>query len=189
MGLFGKKKEQPARLPELSPVEVRADILNELAGMHGDDGWDYGIWLDNRLVGMAADPLAFWHDDTTDVEYDIVGESNYMPWLRMIQSIAEPGEREVRASAILVRDILNEYDPNAVAVTMTGRLVGYIPRADAPRIAGLLDQLAEVDVDGILVPACVGWDEGERRDIIGVRLDLPPGGALHDGVLEVRPFA
>lgn len=183
MGIFSRKKEQA---PQLAACEQVAEQLFEISGSIGDDGWDWLIFLDGQVVGMAKAPLGFWHDDESDCEYDIVGESHYLPWLTKLQGLAEPGEREFNQPAILVRDATNEYDPNAVAATIGGRRVGYIRRDDAPRIAALLDDLAEREVLGLMVPARVGWGAGDRSSVIGVRLDLPDSVSDPDVTFEIR---
>lgn len=184
MGLFGKKKQEATST--VDSCEALARQLDEVRETHQPDGgWPWFIALDGRPVGLASAPLAFWQDSDTDCEYGVVGESHYMPWLKQIQAIAEPGDSELRVMAVLVRDQANEFDPNAVAVTMAGRRVGYLPAADSTKIAGLFAQLGEIGVQGIVVEASVGW--GADRNRIGVRLDISPSVSEPGVVLAVAP--
>lgn len=191
MGFFGKKQAKPQLSPEIE-CEKLADRLSDPASIdRSREEWEWAIFVDGELAGMACPPIAFMHDSENDCEYEIVGESHYLDWLRMVRQAlggdpANAGDGSM--GAILVRDFENEYDDHAVAVTIGGRRVGYIPRGDARFFANLLERLAEVDVMGIQVPAEVGWAGGERSDVIGVRLDLPPQLAHSETVIEVRPI-
>lgn len=176
MGLFSKKKEAT---PPLDMVEHTARTIEELKDIDDAAGIEpnttHGILRDGSVVGLVTSTVAFMHDDDSDCEYDIVGESQYTGWLTMIRdNFGTRGQRgSVRVTAVLVRDILNEYDENAVAVTVTTRRVGFVPAADAPALSTLLGQLDEVDCMGLQVPCEIGWGEGERYAYVGVRLDLP----------------
>lgn len=166
--------------------EALAQHLDGIRETHPADGrWPYYIAMNDRLVGLAAEPLAFWRDEETDCQYNVVGESHYMPWLKKLQSLAEPGEQELRAFAILVRDFENQFDSNAVAVTVGGRRVGYIPSVDAATMVNLFTDLDTIGVTGIMVVAVIGW--GRDRDRIGVRLDIAPSLSEPTTELGVRP--
>lgn len=45
--------------------------------------------------------------------------------------------------AVLVREPRNEHDPNAVAVWIDGRKVGYVPKAQNKVLAAFIDQTGE----------------------------------------------
>ena len=69
--------------------------------------------------------------------FDVVGEAGSNADGRKRQDIlcgVEPGD-----PAALAREPHNAYDPNAIAVTIDGETVGYIPREDAAALAPLLD--------------------------------------------------
>ncbi len=69
--------------------------------------------------------------------FDVVGEAATNSDGRKRQDIlcdVEPGD-----SVLLVREPHNAYDPNAVAVTVDGETVGFIPRQDAALLAPVLD--------------------------------------------------
>jgi HIRAN domain len=42
---------------------------------------------------------------------------------------------------VLVREPTNAYDPNAVQVWIDGKRVGYIPKADAAKLAPVIDKI------------------------------------------------
>src|SRR6476469_1220661 len=74
----------------------------------------------------------------------VAGVSHYQPAL-LDASGAAPGD-EVRfdCRAELVPEPDNPHDPNAVAVRIDGRPVGYLPRDEALRWQSVIAPLAEV---------------------------------------------
>jgi hypothetical protein len=118
------------------------------------------------------------NDGPGTFQYQVVGESHYLNELKSIISDAglqvdEPGEYFCRA--FLLCEPKNEHDPNAVAVVIDSKRIGYIPRKDAQELAPELRKLANTRTRSgrggqvLCVQACVGWSGPER---IGVRLDL-----------------
>ena len=110
--------------------------------------------------------------------YDIVGESFHLDALQAIVTeegldLDQPGELACQAFLLCEPD--NPHDPNAVAVVISLRRVGHIPRDDAAELAPKLRELADSRVTEdrggrvLCVQARIGWREPDR---IGVRLDL-----------------
>ena len=127
---------------------------------------------------FPADADVAMNDGPGTFQYEVVGESHYLDNLQQIISSAglkvdEPGE--FYCQAFLFCEPGNQFNPNAVAVVIELKCVGYIPRADAQELAPKLRLLANTGTkDGLVgqvlcVQACIGWSGPER---IGVRLDL-----------------
>ena len=95
------------------------------------------------------------------IPYWAVGESHYQDALHYLRQFATP---EGRLPALLVREPHNQYDPNAVAVVVYGRLVGYLNRDDAAEMSDLLDELAEHE-QFLAVPACYQGGTPDKPNI------------------------
>ena len=76
---------------------------------------------------------------------EVAGESFHIGEIRKaITALGGPqSSGEIEASATLVPEPKNPHDRNAVAVTLAGFTVGYLPREDASRYAPVLGALAE----------------------------------------------
>lgn len=109
---------------------------------------------------------------------NVAGESHYQDALRQITGKGEGSVRQ-DATAHLIPEPENPYDPNAVRVEIDGMKVGYLPRALAGEYGALLGPIAA----RARVAACEALIAGGRDDdssTIGVFLRLPPpapGGA------------
>lgn len=108
-----------------------------------------------------------------DYELDIVGESHYQDALDTIAGGKTEDGHELECEAILERERNNPHDPNAVAVYIDDKKVGYLSRPHARRLSAILDKQK---LDGGVAEAIIvgGWrrannDEGHY----GVRLDIP----------------
>ncbi len=110
-------------------------------------------------------------DGTCD--FEIVGEASYQDALEQIAGRSdESAEHECRA--LLLADVENPFDDNAVRVTISGLTVGYVPRGDAPEVRALIHEHGPLECDALIVG---GWDRGARGSgHFGVRLDMewPP---------------
>jgi hypothetical protein len=74
---------------------------------------------------------------------EVVGESKYLPEIKRVLGKAhQPSGAEHQLPAHLVPEPHNIHDRNAVAVQISGRTVGYLPRDEAARYTGVLQQLA-----------------------------------------------
>lgn len=93
---------------------------------------------------------------------EVAGESHYQPALRVAAARAT-GERRV-VPVVLEPDDANDFDANAVAVKVFGRLVGYLPRPDAKRYRKRFGQ-SSFECRGSLVG-------GEAGKYLGIWLDL-----------------
>jgi hypothetical protein len=109
----------------------------------------------------------------------VVGESHYFDALRSVVATRDRrATGEMMVQAVLVPEPANRHDPNAVAVTIEGRLVGYLPREDAPAYATVLGPLASRGLFARLAARL--WWEGVRDGdwLASVSLDLAPADVL-----------
>ena len=109
---------------------------------------------------------------------DIVGESHYAGAIRsLLGDDFKPGGAEVMATAVLMPEPANEYDPNAVGVRVDGLLVGYLPRDEARRYAPVLGGLVARGLEPQVRARIWGaeWEDYDNRGTTfrgSVRLDL-----------------
>lgn len=108
---------------------------------------------------------------------DVVGESFHRTELLELIAKAPATEQqsgEVFVTALLVADRTNEYDSNAIAVMVDGKLVGYIARDETQGIHDAIRTVAEMGYspDGFYCKAVIGWSGDVQSAPIGVRLDL-----------------
>jgi HIRAN domain/Domain of unknown function (DUF4429) len=99
----------------------------------------------------------------------VAGESHHFRDLAHLAGPAASGERELTAS--LQREPGNRYDPNAVKVVIEGRLVGYLPREDAPAYQVPL-QLIEQKGRLATCKARLWWSREYDDFLASVSLDL-----------------
>ena len=103
--------------------------------------------------------------------YGVVGESRHNAQLRAIltaNGYALDNGGEHQTEALMLREPGNPFDPDAIAVVIDGKRVGYIPRDDAALLAPVFDG-HNANGEDIYVPARIGWSDPL---IIGVFLDL-----------------
>jgi hypothetical protein len=100
--------------------------------------------------------------DAVDLQdrLEIRGESHYLPELRALKRRSESWV------ATLIREPLNEYDPNAIAVEIDGTTIGHVAREQAEELAPQLDVLRSRGLVVDLRVQLCGGDEG--RPNIGV---------------------
>jgi HIRAN domain len=106
---------------------------------------------------------------------DVVGESHYADAVREVFGIGfRPGGCELMATAQLVPEPWNRHDPDAVAVWVGERQVGYLPRHEAGRYAPVLARLvAEGRTPQVLARLWAASDYRGRPGLTGsVRIDL-----------------
>ena len=107
---------------------------------------------------------------------EVVGESHHQDELLAVTGGRRRyGGVNVGVVAELVPDPSNRFDPDAVAVEIDERLVGYVRREDVEWLRPLLDD--SLDMHGLATCEAVirgGWDRG-RGEIgwFGVTLLLP----------------
>jgi len=102
---------------------------------------------------------------------NVAGESHYQEALREIAGTG-PGPIRLEATAHLIPEPDNAYDPSAIRVEIDGHKVGYVPRDLAAAYAPVL---APIMVRG-RVPACEALVAGREGPdpVLGVFLRLPP---------------
>jgi hypothetical protein len=119
------------------------------------------------LIGRIRGPGHF--------SFEIVGESHYQ---RVLERLAGGRTRdgvEVETTASLVLDNGNPYDNKAVAVEISGSVVGYLSKRNA---RAYRDEIAKWGTpNGTFLCAAVivgGWNRGRSdQGQFGVKLDLP----------------
>jgi hypothetical protein len=127
------------------------------------------ITADGYLLPANAQPA--FNAGPGTFQYNVVGESNYNANLRAIlqeEGIEVNGGGEFETISMLLCEPRNNFDPNAVAVTINNRRVGYIPKEDARDLSPQLQAMAAAG-QVLVVKAVVGWNDPM---VIGVRLDL-----------------
>ena len=121
-------------------------------------------------------PSVFWPSKSFPL--DAVGESNYQEALVAIAGRHKRDTQIVPVGAVIRREPNNPFDGNAVRVEIEGKLVGYIPREQANRVAYQMDShsTSEATCDAQIRG---GWrtnqfDEG----MYGVKLGVPRRGQI-----------
>lgn len=114
---------------------------------------------------------------------EVVGESNYF---ESIRKISRSVEGELFTSAVLIHEMNNRHDKNAVRVDVDGQTVGYIGREDAPDFAKAVDFTTAMGRT-FVVDAKVWWggdygsvqlDCGEPSFAVCVNAELIDEGSL-----------
>jgi len=108
-------------------------------------------------------------------DLEVVGESHYQEAIVRVLGLRNPPTAPIRVdiSAMLVAEVDNPYDANAISVWINGQKVGHLSRADARRYrAGL--QMLERSVGGPIalrgVIAGGGPRDDDERSLLGVFL-------------------
>jgi hypothetical protein len=120
---------------------------------------------------MARPPrLTMLHGDRL---VNVAGESHYQDALRELGDTGAGEEVRLACTAVLASEPENPHDPNAVAVRVEGRLVGYLPRAEALAYGRLVQEVEERG----RAPACeamiAGRGGASGTSNLGVFLRLP----------------
>jgi hypothetical protein len=106
-----------------------------------------------------------------EFEFPVVGESHHQRFLEQLCGGRTRWSAHHYCTANLIPESHNPHDPHAVAVTICGVEVGYLPRHMAP---DLIEALQEVDADEAQCNAIVvgGWHRpGAEDGFFGVKLD------------------
>jgi hypothetical protein len=103
---------------------------------------------------------------------DAVGEANYQAALIELAGGKQRDSQYITTNAELWREPDNAFDGNAVQVRIAGRLVAYLPRQEAARLAPLMD------ADSLAAIPCSaeirgGWRQGRDEGHFGVVVWVP----------------
>jgi HIRAN domain len=103
----------------------------------------------------------------------VVGTSHYQPAL--VEISGRRGDEEIRfeTQATLVPEPENPHDPNAIAVHVEGRLVGYLSRDENPRWQEVVKTLGEHSHVAAAEAMIAGRGPGGGTSNLGVFLRLP----------------
>lgn len=103
----------------------------------------------------------------------VVGTSHYQPALAEISG--RRGDEEIRfeTQGTLVPEPDNPHDPNAIAVHVEGRLVGYLSREENPRWQDVVKMLADHRHLATAEAMIAGRGPGGGTSNLGVFLRLP----------------
>ncbi|HEX8601729.1 MAG TPA: hypothetical protein VF774_03715 [Pseudoduganella sp.] len=93
-----------------------------------------------------GEPARHWSDNGR-FELEIVGESRYRDAIRALAGEHGEDKADARHPALLLVDDDNPYEDKAVAVFLSGRMVGYLAPRDA---LAFRQMLARHDIDGKL---------------------------------------
>lgn len=131
-----------------------------------------------RLLGWLLGSSRPSWQSTGRARFAIVGEASYQEALDTICGGRCEDGHEFATTASLRREPNNPHDPNAIAVVIDGKKVGYIPRAKAIKAASIMDADRK-RCEAATCPALIvgGWiDEDGDHGHYGVRLALawPP---------------
>jgi hypothetical protein len=102
----------------------------------------------------------------------VVGASKYQRELTELAGGKRPDSQYIATNAELWREPDNSYDTNAVQVLIGGRVVGYLPRAEAERVATVMDAAGEL-ARTCLAEIRGGWRDGRDEGHFGVVVWLP----------------
>jgi hypothetical protein len=102
-----------------------------------------------------------------------VGTSHYQEALSDITGRQRDEEVRIEKVAVLVPEPDNPYDPQAIAVRIEGRLVGYLSREENPRWQDIVQTLAGHDHLAAAEALIAGRGPGGETSNLGVFLRLP----------------
>ena len=130
----------------------------------------------SSLFGKKKEQLPIVRlDSSGEYNVEVVGESHYQEALSFITGGKTPNGHELEIDALLIHDDGNPYDNQAIAVSISGEIVGHLDKRLARQFRA---RMKEAGVSGH--PAACGalvvggWDRGNGDGgSFGVRLDLP----------------
>jgi hypothetical protein len=102
----------------------------------------------------------------------VAGAAKYQRELIQLAGGKQRESQYIATNAELWREPDNPHDRNAVQVLIAGRVVGYLPRAEAERLASMMDGA------GMAAIACQaeirgGWRDGRDEGNFGVVVWIP----------------
>jgi len=93
-----------------------------------------------------GDPVRHWSDGGR-FELEVVGESRYRDTIRTLAGAHGDAKADARHPALLLPDDANPYEDKAVAVFLSGAMVGYLAPKDA---LAFRQQLVRNEIGGML---------------------------------------
>jgi hypothetical protein len=147
-------------LRDNGPVQV---VRPSERSSDGDDDFDFAAI--ERGAGIETD------DEDESFAQAVHGESHYQAALEAIAGKRGPDGKHYYCKAVVELEPTNIHDTNAAVVKVEGRVVGYLPREDAPRFAvwakreGLAAKQCDAEITG-------GWDYDGSQGSYGIVLDL-----------------
>ena len=110
---------------------------------------------------------------TRGYTHDIVGEASYQSGLARIAGAKDADSKNHECSAILICELDNPHDSNAVAVMINGRKVGYLSRDAAQsyraELAAINSRMPNAQVRAQIIG---GWKNDDSEGHYGVKLNL-----------------
>ncbi|AVR94952.1 hypothetical protein [Pseudoduganella armeniaca] len=118
-------------------------------------------------------PVLHWADGGAQFDVEVLGESRYRDTIRRLAGEHGDGKADARHTALLLPDDANPYEDKAVAVFVSGEMVGYL----APKEAlALRLRLARQEIAGQLTSCDAAIRGGNlwegKRLAYAVLLDL-----------------
>lgn len=122
-----------------------------------------------------GDVSAYRVEGDRSFSFDIVGEASYQNNLRQIAGDKGEVRKAHECIAIIRAEPNNPYDPNAIAVGIDNKIVGYFDRTTAKRFHKFLQDKSLNNQVIIAVQAMVvgGWADQYSTGDYGVKLDVP----------------
>jgi hypothetical protein len=125
--------------------------------------------------------------DLRGFPFEVVGQSHYQDALRDIVGGYRRDSQAVEATAVIVLDPANRFDPNAVRVEIEGKTVGYIPAEKALRV-GVLMREQGIKTANVEAQIRGGWRTNQYdQGHFGVQLKMPRSGWIDFGVGAEKP--
>ena len=97
---------------------------------------------------------------------EVVGESHYQDALWRIVGASRGDRVRFDTHAVLLPDLENEYDPDAVKILIEGNLVGYLSRDDAATYRPGLLTLINGSVNGLVALDAAIVGGGQRAEFV-----------------------
>ncbi len=107
--------------------------------------------------------------------FDIVGEASYQNNLKQIAGDKDEVRKAHECIAIIRAEPNNPHDPNAVAVGIDNKIVGYFDRATAKKFHKFLEEknLNKHVIFAVEAMVVGGWADQYSTGDYGVKLDVP----------------
>ena len=130
----------------------------------------------NRLFGSSENQMPAERDVVhvaagRGFTFDVVGESEFQRALSKICGGKKAGGHKHEATAHL-RFAANPHDPNAIAVDIAGKQVGWIPSALTPEIRREIVAVSSTGNVACKAKIVGGWNEEDSEGHFGVKLSL-----------------